>query len=223
MTASDNASLWKSAAERKEERDQKREAVLRTAARLFLDRGVHRTTMSDVAERLNITKPALYHYFKNKNDILFECYRLGAELTESELNDAESSCASGIEKLRTFIRVYVTVLTIDLGTCVILLDDRDLADEQRAQIYHWRWSIHQRLKRYIDEGVRDGSIAPCDTSIVAHAISGALNGIGYWYRPDGRLTSAAIAERMAAYLTKPLETTDRTAAPAQSNATGQTE
>ena len=33
--------------------------------------------MNDVAERLNITKPALYHYFNNKEDILLECYRLG--------------------------------------------------------------------------------------------------------------------------------------------------
>ena len=27
--------------------------------------------------RLNITKPALYHYFRNKEEVLLECYRLG--------------------------------------------------------------------------------------------------------------------------------------------------
>jgi hypothetical protein len=46
----------------------KREAVLKTAAQLFLEKSYGKTSMNDVAERLNITKPALYHYFHNKPD-----------------------------------------------------------------------------------------------------------------------------------------------------------
>merc|ERR1711965_964484 len=73
------ASPWKPAAERQRDRDAKRDAVLRTAARLFVENGFHRTKMADVAEQLHITKPALYHYFRNKEDILYACYQLGGE------------------------------------------------------------------------------------------------------------------------------------------------
>ena len=63
---------------RRRARDEKREAVLRTAVQLFLEQGYHRTTLNEVAERLNITKPALYNYFRSKDEILFECWAIGA-------------------------------------------------------------------------------------------------------------------------------------------------
>ena len=65
----------------------KREAVLKTAAQLFLEKSYGKTSMNDVADRLNITKPALYHYFRNKEEILIECYHLGTGLIEEILND----------------------------------------------------------------------------------------------------------------------------------------
>ncbi len=62
---------------RRRARDEKREAVLRTAVQLFLEQGYHGTTLNDVAERLNITKPALYNYFRGKDEILYECWAIG--------------------------------------------------------------------------------------------------------------------------------------------------
>ena len=39
------------------------------AVRLFFKDGYHRTPLARVAERLNITKPALYNYFRSKEEI----------------------------------------------------------------------------------------------------------------------------------------------------------
>src|SRR4051795_5134295 len=69
-------------ADRRRDPESKRDAVLQTAAQLFLEKSYGRTSMNDVAERLNITKPALYHYFHNKEEILLECYRLGTGMIE---------------------------------------------------------------------------------------------------------------------------------------------
>src|SRR5205814_1485283 len=60
----------KAFANRRRDPATKREAVLKTAAQLFIEKSYSRTSMNDVAERLNITKPALYHYFQNKEQIL---------------------------------------------------------------------------------------------------------------------------------------------------------
>ena len=57
---------WKAFADRRRDPDGKREAILRTAVQLFLDRSYARTALNDIAEQLSITKPALYHYFRNK-------------------------------------------------------------------------------------------------------------------------------------------------------------
>ena len=57
--ATTHQSPWMPFESRRRARDEKREAVLRTAVQLFLEQGYHGTTLNDVAERLNITRPAL--------------------------------------------------------------------------------------------------------------------------------------------------------------------
>ena len=63
---------------RRRARDEKREAVLRIAWRCSSSRAI-RHHARHVAERLNVTKPALYNYFRSKDEILFECWAIGAE------------------------------------------------------------------------------------------------------------------------------------------------
>src|ERR1035441_9855363 len=90
-------------ADRRRDPGAKRKAVLKTAAQLFLEKSYGRTSMNDVAERLHITKPALYHYFDNKEDILVECYRLGVGLIEEILNGIADHCGTGLQKVEAFI------------------------------------------------------------------------------------------------------------------------
>ena len=63
------ASPFKTREQRAGEHADKRLAVLRTAAELFVTQGFHSTKLSDVADRLNITKPAIYYYFESKDEI----------------------------------------------------------------------------------------------------------------------------------------------------------
>jgi len=89
--------------------------------------------MNDVADRLNITKPALYHYFNNKEDILLECYRLGVGLIEEILNEV-ADCGNGLQKVEAFIRSYAGVMTVNFGRCVMRLDEGDLTSDARAEV-----------------------------------------------------------------------------------------
>ena len=97
--ASASLSHRKAFADRRRDPATKREAVLKTAAQLFLEKSYGRMSMNDVAERLNITKPALYHYFDNKEDILLECYRLGVGLIEEILNEIADRGGTGLQKV----------------------------------------------------------------------------------------------------------------------------
>ena len=49
-----------------------RQEILRTAARLFQQRGYDATSMNDVAAALKLSKGGLYHHFQSKDEILFE-------------------------------------------------------------------------------------------------------------------------------------------------------
>jgi AcrR family transcriptional regulator len=192
-------------ASRRRDPATKRDAVLQTAAQLFIEKSYGRTSMNDVAERLNITKPALYHYFQNKEQILIECYRLGTGLIGDTLNEIAAHCGNGLEKVAAFIYSYANVMTVNFGRCVMRLDEGDLSEEARQEVRRYKRSIDRRLRGFIQEGVDDGSIVPCDVKIAAFSIAGALNWICQWYEPEGALSGEEIASQFAQTLTRGLE------------------
>jgi len=202
---------WKAFASRRRDPETKREAVLKTAAQLFLEKSYGRTSLNDVAERLNITKPALYHYFRNKEQILLECYRLGCGLIEEILNDIAAHCGTGLEKVEAFIYSYANVMTINFGRCVMRLDDGDLSSEALAEVRNYKRKIDGRLRSFIREGIDDGSITRCDPKIAAFSIAGAVNWICKWYEPEGPLSAEEIATQFARTLTQGLENRNRAA------------
>jgi AcrR family transcriptional regulator len=203
-TKAAEAPLWAPFEDRRRARDEKRDAVLRMAVQLFLEEGYHRTTLNDVATRLNITKPALYNYFRSKEDILIECYRLGQEMFEVSIAAIERASGNGLDKLRQMIRAYAQVMTSDFGMCLVRLDDRELSEEARANVRRAKRKYDTAFRTHIAQGIHDGSIVACDPKLATLAIAGSLNWIGHWYRPDGELSAATIADEFALRLTEGL-------------------
>ncbi len=173
--------------DRRRDPDTKREAVLRTAVRLFLERGFWRTSLSDVAEQLNITKPALYHYFRNKEEIYLDCYRWGIALIKADLECIRSQRGPGLDKVASFIYAYATIIAGDFGRCVVRQDDRELSAEARAEVRAYKREVDRDLRSFIQEGINDGTIRSCDVKITAFSIAGAVNSLAHWFKPDAGL------------------------------------
>ncbi|MGD0563250.1 MAG: TetR/AcrR family transcriptional regulator [Roseiarcus sp.] len=197
-------SPWAPFESRRRARDEKREAVLRTAVQLFLEQGYHRATLNDVAERLNITKPALYNYFRGKDEILFECWALGQERVDEFIAEIDASGGTGLARLRKLVRSYAEVMATDYGASLVRFDPRDLTDKNSKIVRAAKKSIDLTFRRYISEGVADGSIKPCDVKLSAFAIAGSLNWIGHWYQRGGVLSGEAVAAEFAIRLTEGL-------------------
>lgn len=189
---------------RQRTREANREAVLHTAAQLFLELGYHRATLNEVARRLNITKPSLYNYFRGKDDILQECYRLGQAEMDRAIQEIDGRSGSGLDKLKRLIRAYARVMTVDFGMCLVRLDNRELAPHARREAVEGLRRCDRAFRRYIATGIEDGSIVDCDPKMAAFAIAGSLNWIGHWFRRGGPQSAEAIAEEFAERLTRGL-------------------
>ena|SRR3954469_18018356 len=195
-------SPWMPFESRRRARDEKREAVLRTAVQLFLEQGYHGTTLNDVAERLNVTKPALYNYFRGKDEILYECWAIGAERVDDRIGEIAAAGGTGLAKLRKLIVGYGEIMTTDYGKSLVRFDLRDLTEHNRKIIQASKRKIDRAFRAYIKDGIADGSIKPCDIKLSAFAIAGSLNWIGHWYQPGGPLPAEDIAAEFAIRLTE---------------------
>jgi AcrR family transcriptional regulator len=200
-TQTSERSPWLPFESRRRARDEKREAVLRTAVQLFLEQGYHRATLNEVADRLNITKPALYNYFRSKEDILFECWTIGQERVEDAITEIESANENGLTTLRMLIHAYAATMASAFGASLVRFNVADLSEPNQKITLGGKRRIDRAFRDAIRRGIADGSIAPCDVKLTAFAILGALNWIGHWYQPDGALSPEQIANDFAIRLT----------------------
>ena len=70
---------------------QTRERILAVAQELFTRQGYDKTSLRDIAERLEITKAALYYYFPRKEDILVELHLRLQTLGETIIAELEAA------------------------------------------------------------------------------------------------------------------------------------
>ncbi|WP_028031710.1 TetR/AcrR family transcriptional regulator [Gemmobacter nectariphilus] len=194
------ASPWSSPDEREKEREAKREAVLRTAARFFNERGYHATSLDDVAAALNVTKPTIYHYFANKDEILYECTRRGLnEIAEAARRPAEQG-GTAADRLRAMLIAYAMTMMDDFGICVARTQDHLLSPESRKGFRALKRDIDGLVRQMIAEGVADGSLSVPDVRVAAFTAGSALNGLGTWFRPDGPVGAAETARMTVSVL-----------------------
>lgn len=174
---------------RAEQTDIKRKAIIREAARVFNRRGSHGTTLEDVAERLGVTKTALYRYVNNKNDLLCACHEEAMEIANENLAIGEREGRTGLEKIQIGMSGYLRTMISDLGVPVLILEENALAEGTDGPIIALRDAFEKRLRGLVEEGIRDGSILPVNPKLAVFMLLGAVHWVTKWYSPEGPWTA----------------------------------
>ena len=206
----EGASPWSARRRRPRDHEVKREAVIRAAARAFNEHGYHHTSLDDIAAALGVTKPTVYYYVANKEQLLFECFLAGLRPIRAALRDAEHLSGSSRERLEAVIRGYAAAIASEYGWCMVRAHDQDLGPEMRRQINSLKSEIDQGIRRLLRAGMEDGSIAHCDPKITAFAMAGALNWIAHWYRPDQAMSAGEVAGAFVGFFEHGLQPRPRT-------------
>lgn len=194
------SSPWADAPDRVQQREAKRQAVLSTAAQLFNERGFAATSLDDIAARLHVSKPTLYYYVKNKDEILLSCVRQGLNMTLEGIEASRLAGGNALDQLRACMSVYGHIVTQPFGMCLIRVGDEQVPAESRKELRRMKSAIDQEFRRLVAQGVQEGVIAPCDPKIAAFMIAGALSWIGRWYQPDGTYSVQEILDQSMALL-----------------------
>lgn len=187
---------FRSREQRLVEREQKREAVLLAAVRTFNARGFHAASLDEVATALQVSKPTIYHYLGNKEQVLLECVARGLEMLQTAADAALQEDGTGLDRLRSFLIRYAEINMDDFGRCVIRTGDEMLSAEGAQRFRALKREIDQAMRRLIEDGVADGSIAPVDVRIAAFTLAGALNWPARWHDPNGPMQPREIAVEM---------------------------
>lgn len=179
--------LSKPVLNREEKRQLKLDAILRHAAAAFMDKGYYKTSLDDIARRHKVTKPTLYYYIRNKEDILIKCEEVASMRINGLLDDVTVTDDSGFVQLQEFIKGYVEIVTDDIIRCHIRHRGQREDPAARDASLEMHRTIEHRVREILGRGMEDGSIRPCNSTIIAILLFDALNGISVWYRDEGDL------------------------------------
>lgn len=182
--------------------EQRRMEVLLAAARTFNRLGYHVATLDDIADELDITKPALYYYVKSKDELLFACGQLAMDELSTALDRSVDLEASGLERLRLFFRTYAEMICKDFGRCLAGTEPKDLASKSRKENAAGRRALNLSVREMIKDGIKDGSVRPCDDRAVSIALFDAFNGLSRWFNPKGAQPISQIADEYVAIFAK---------------------
>jgi AcrR family transcriptional regulator len=175
-----------------------RQEILRTAARLFQERGYDATSMNDVAAALKLSKGGLYHHFQSKDDILFQIMSDAMDIAEERVINAVRRVEGAQERLRTLIRLHIEVVLSeeDREVTVMLHENHPLPLALRRKINGRKKDYVHFVENVIADAQRQrGSGSTVTPRAAAFALLGMINWIYQWYSPEGPLTGDVIVRQ----------------------------
>src|SRR3712207_5164942 len=104
-------------------RAEREQQVLDTARALFAERGYADVTMDAVAAEVGVTKPLLYNYFGNKEQLFLACMKPAADKLVEEVVSAVQAARTAPAALRDGIHAFFAFLDADADAWRVLHDD----------------------------------------------------------------------------------------------------
>jgi TetR/AcrR family transcriptional regulator, cholesterol catabolism regulator len=185
--------------------DRKRAEILRRAAEVFRRKGFRGAGMREIATGLGLAPGALYYYFESKEDLLHACQRLSLERLLKSATEIAADAAPPAAKLRRLVHAHLSHVLGELGGSFAHVEFHALPDAQLAEVVSWRDAYERIVRDLLDEGIRAGAFRAVDGKLATLALLGALNWAAVWWRPDGALSVALVAEGTADLFLKGLE------------------
>jgi len=186
-------------------RQARRTEIFRSLGLVLRERGFASLTMQDIAKRLGLTKGNLYYYFKDKQDLLYQCHLACMRRSLEALVETRASRQPPGARLRELLTRHIRAITEEVYGTVMLTDLESLTPVQRARYVAMRDRFERGVRQLIREGIESGHFRKVDPRLAGFAILGAINWIPKWYRPDGEFGGAALADAFSGFLVAALE------------------
>jgi TetR/AcrR family transcriptional regulator, cholesterol catabolism regulator len=170
--------------------------IFETAVELFAEKGVEPTSMQDIADRVGMTKPGLYHYIKSKRDLLIKLIWYHVDRMEEQVRAELKKTNDPEERLRTLVRGFVEIVIVNRDVVWTLIYGRRALGEEYDAALEVRW---QRLITYFQDliGEMEGKyvIHRERISVATLGLIGACAWIHRWYAPEVGITARELADQ----------------------------
>ena len=173
--------------------DTKQRAILTHAAGVFADMGMEKASMAQIAERSNVSKALLYHYYPSKDALVFGIIQAHLMELDAATKAADDRDAQPAERLQALVRtVLESYRNADSHHKVQLNGAASLTPDQQSEIRAIERRIVTRFAdvlRLINPDLERSMLKPMTMSLF-----GILNWVYLWFHEDGPISRREYAD-----------------------------
>jgi AcrR family transcriptional regulator len=175
----------------------KRARTVSAAVELFYENGYENTTLEAIGHSLGVTKPFIYAQFSSKVELLAEVCSRGIAASQEAMNSVLELDLRPREKLELLgIRFVTAVLDSRKHIAIFSREEKNLLPADLERINVMRRDFDHKLTQLLKAGMKSRDFAIDDPHLVALAIGGMVSWAYVWYRDNGRLSQAEVAQSM---------------------------
>ncbi|MCF8428708.1 MAG: TetR/AcrR family transcriptional regulator [Bacteroidia bacterium] len=179
----------------------RKEQITETAAKLFRKKGYIATTMRDLAAELGIEAASIYHHVKSKEELLETiCFDMANKfiLNAKEVNDIYFNAE---EKLRLAIKLHIETITQNQNKSAVFLQEwRNLNEPNLSKFKMLRDQYENQFTIIIIDGENEDIFDFVDKKFAVLSILSTINFVNEWYKPEGKMNAAEIAEKLSSFI-----------------------
>ena len=183
--------------DRREALEMKLDQLLAAASRLFNRNGIEATSMDEITAPLGATKGVLYHYLRDKADLVARCYERGFDLYERFAQAAKAHDGDGLSRAMIGTHLNTQAQASALSPLMPQPGLESLPDPRRAALVARANGLRGLFSRLLRAGIADGSCRPCDTAMVAMIGAGPFGWLCKWLPAGDPRTPRQLADEIS--------------------------
>ena len=175
-----------------------RERLIKAAIDLFYKKGYPTTTIRDIGKKADISTSVIYHYFKDKEEMLFEIIQLAGDDLFKLLNNVIEAVDDPVECLEKMIKAHMVdwCLKRRKESKIIVMDDAWLTKERKKINIDSQRKLYSLYKSKLNELQEKGLIVNTNLTVLCFSIFGVIAQSIRWYREKGPLSKEEIAQNV---------------------------
>jgi AcrR family transcriptional regulator len=177
----------------------RRDQIRAAAKELFRTRGYLATSMRHIAREIDLSGGgSLYAHITGKEELLWEIANDAIDAFFQAQDRVIGRDLPPRDRLAAAMIAHVDVILSHLDAAAVYFDEwRHLGEARRAEFAARRDRYETRFQELLHDGIAAGVFEVADERMATLVVLGTLNAVRRWYRPDGRLSAATVAQMTA--------------------------
>ena len=170
---------------------EKRKLIVAAAIAAFARNEFAQTNLDDIADNLNVSKPTIYYYAGNKEDLIVLCQMEALRQLKSALSRSIQTEMTGAEKLEIILRELTAWVMTDAARCYARHYLHAKSTSTANRLRREERAIDAIVSLAIEEGIEDRSLRSMNVRLSAAAIIGAVSWTAFWFEPNRKLVTSS--------------------------------